>query len=233
MGDLPGKVFFVCFLFFISQRLNAQDLNGVWMSHHFVNIDTSKDPEPALIHFYIDFDQRQFKVLNGTRTNNIEIYDQEIRVFKDKSEIILEFQYLNDQTLLVTVPGYEGTLILKRLNLLLELDSGKESVLNFFKNQNFYCESKDLTLEFLDSKFFRDVEFDAPNPRNTLLNHTWEDVGNWYIEKIRNAQFLVMEYDQISPICIYQITKVGGGEIHFKPLVEPVFDTPLKILKMQ
>ena len=78
-------------------------------------------------------------------------------------------------------------------------------------------------IEFSTDQYLIDKRFNEDKDRFDLINNTWNEPGYWYLKRIDDVYFLILNFSQIDEKHIYQILEVNKDRMKLKPLQDGTF----------
>lgn len=187
----------------IGFTINAQELNGVWMSidDPIENFATAnKRANGGII---IDFDDNLIGNLETIPYRPITLNRKKTKIRATGIKGKLKVQTLN-QDLLILRGSKRVMYVFKKLDLAHKIDAGREELTNFLINQ--HCDLiQDIKGRFTAERFFKDKPVQNRYKRNQFINITYRDNGYWYFTKIKGNAFLVFAMGKSTPENIFQV----------------------------
>ena len=199
----------------------AQNPKGVWMSYdnYIINFDNAgRSYEEGIL---IDFDNKMMGHIRKDTMIGIDIDFERKNIGIETDTLIhLNYQFKNMDSLEFDF-GLNVMEIFKPLNLKHKLKITKSKISEFLIENDFKPIDGEMKVEFSKEDFYQDLDIEKPDRRKTLINHTLNTKGYWYLREIKDNFFLIFTIEYIPDIHIFQILEVNECNLRLNQIILP------------
>jgi hypothetical protein len=222
------KTSIIILLLLYASLSKAQKLDGIWMSYDDYIIDSDKAGRPIGEGLLIDFDNKTIGHIRRDTMIRIGIDFEKKKIFIETDTLIsLNYQVKNKDSLEIDF-GQNMVEIFKPIDLNSELQITKNQISKYLTTNDFEDLGGEMNIKFSDKDFNEDLNIEKTYRRKTLINHTLNTNGYWYIREIKSNFFLVFTLEYIPDIHIFQILKVSPCKITLNQIKLPEVFSLLK-----
>ncbi len=180
-------------------NLNAQDLNGVWVSIH----QKKNSKQSGMI---LDFNANKIGSIKSNKTGKLEVNRKQTKIKADgfKGKLLVQKRAEN----VLVLKGKNSSYTFKKLDSKSKIAMSKKELSSFITGQ-FCDEIQGIKSQFTKEQFFVDKKNKKPHNRNQFINFTHRDNGYWYIKKINGMALFVFTVGQDKIENIFQISSMS------------------------
>tara|TARA_R100000789_G_C3015027_1_gene152246 strand:+ start:1006 stop:1692 length:687 start_codon:yes stop_codon:yes gene_type:complete len=216
---LKRAVIFLILLFgpYIS---SCQKIDGVWMSYNNRVVKESEQYTSGQEGFILDFESKTLGHISSNSVIKFKINRYKIKI-KELNQKVRIKVFGNDS--IEFPPSGNMISVFHRLKLDNKTRYTKDEIVGFLTGNQFDTIYGLLDIEFSTDQYWIDKRFNEDKDRFDLINNTWNEPGYWYLKRIDDVYFLILNFSQIDEKHIYQILEVNKDRMKLKPLQDGTF----------